>query len=185
MNLDTLRWLAATRRQRAHSKRQLRNIHVGVRARVLGEPVFDATDLVIGDDFSIWSTHRQTLVCGWGKIRIGDRVFLNSGSIVFSTVAVTIEDDVALANEAYVMDSDSHGVEGRPPREEPVVIGRGSWIGARAIILPGVAIGQRCIVAACAVVSRDVPDETLVAGNPAREIRKLVYPEGITRAWHN
>jgi acetyltransferase-like isoleucine patch superfamily enzyme len=185
LTLETLRWLIAVRRQRIHSARQLRNINAGARARVLGEPVFDASDLVIGDDFSIWSTHRQTLVCGWGKIRIGDRVFLNSGSIIFSTVAVTIEDDVALANEAYVMDSDSHGVEGRPPREEPVIIGRGSWIGARAIVLPGVTIGSRCIVAAGAVVSRDVPDETLVAGNPAKEVRKLVYPDGITRAWHN
>ena len=185
MNWDGLRWIVAVKRQQRHSARQLRNINVGARARVLGQPAFDATDLVIGDDFSIWSTHRQTLVCGWGKIRIGDRVFLNSGSIVFSAVSVTIEDDVALANEAYVMDSDSHGVEGRPVREEPVVIGRGSWVGARAIILPGVTIGPRCVIAAGSVVSRDVPGETLVGGNPAKEIRKLVYPDGITRAWHN
>jgi acetyltransferase-like isoleucine patch superfamily enzyme len=185
LNLKGLQWIVAVRRQEIHSARQLRNINVGARARVLGRPAFDATDLQIGDDFSIWSTHRQTLVCGWGRIRIGNRVFLNSGSIIFSAVSVTIEDDVALANEAYVMDSDSHGVEGRPVREEPVVIGRGSWIGARAIILPGVTIGPRCIVAAGAVVSRDVPAETLVAGNPAKEIRKLVYPDGSTRAWHN
>jgi len=98
---------------------------------------------------------------------------------------VTVGDDVALANEVYVMDSDSHGVEGRPVKEEPIHIGDGTWVGARAIILPGVTIGSRCLIAAGSVVSKDVPDDTLVAGNPARVIRKLEYPAGITRAWHN
>lgn len=151
---------------------------------MLGKPRVDATDLEIGDNFKIWSGHRQTLVTGWGRIRMGDRVFINSGAVVFSVLEVTIGDDVALANEAYLMDSDSHGIEGRPVKDAPVRIGNGSWIGARAIILPGVTVGERCLVAAGAVVSKDVPDRTLVAGNPARVIRELVYPEGVTRAWH-
>jgi acetyltransferase-like isoleucine patch superfamily enzyme len=70
-------------------------------------------------------------------------------------------------------------------REAPIHIGDGTWVGARAIILPGVTIGRRCLIAAGAVVSRDVPDDTLVAGNPARVVRDLVYPDGVTRAWHN
>jgi NDP-sugar pyrophosphorylase family protein len=61
---------------------------------------------------------------------------------------ITIGDDVALANEVYVMDSNSHGVEGRPHVEAPVVIGDGTWVGARAMILPGVTIGKRVVVAA-------------------------------------
>ena len=141
--------------------------------------------MVVGDDFSVWSAHRQTLVTGWGRIRIGDRCFINSGVIVFSTCEVTIGDDVALANEVYLMDSDSHGVEGRAVREEPVHIGAGTWVGARCIVLPGVTIGRRCLIAAGSVVSRSFGDDVLVAGNPAREIRPLVYPEGIVRAWHN
>jgi maltose O-acetyltransferase len=140
--------------------------------------------MVVGDHFKIWSGHRKTLISGWGRIRIGDRVFVNSGVVLFSAKAVTIGNDVAIANEAYLMDTDSHGVEGRPVKEAPIVIGDGSWIGARAIILPGDTIGRRCLVAAGAVVSRDVPDDTLVAGNPAREVRTLVYPDGVTRAWH-
>jgi acetyltransferase-like isoleucine patch superfamily enzyme len=70
-------------------------------------------------------------------------------------------------------------------KNAPVRIGDGSWIGARAIILPGVTIGRRCLVAAGAVVSKDVPDDTLVAGNPARVVRELVYPAGVTRAWYD
>ena len=173
-------------KQRASADWQLRKAkHVGAQATVLGRPRIDATNLVIGDHFQVWSAHRQTLITGWGRMTIGDRVFVNSGAIVFSVLEVTIGNDVALANEAYVMDTDSHGIEGRPVKEAPVHIGDGTWVGARAIILPGVTIGRRCVIAAGAVVSRDVPDDTLVAGNPARVVRELVYPDGITRAWHN
>ena len=173
-------------KQRANADWHLRKAkEVGAQPTVLGRPRVDGTNMVIGDHFQVWSAHRQTLITGWGRITIGDRVFVNSGAIIFSAVEVTIGNDVAIANEAYIMDSDSHGIEGRPVKEEPVRIGDGTWIGARAIILPGVTIGRRCLVAAGAVVSRDVPDDTLVAGNPARVIRDLVYPEGVTRAWHN
>jgi acetyltransferase-like isoleucine patch superfamily enzyme len=178
------RWWYAYAKQRANAGWRLRGITTGIQPTILGSPKVDATDMVVGDHFKIWSGHRLTLISGWGRIRIGDRVFVNSGVVIFSAKAITIGNDVAIANEAYLMDTDSHGVEGRPVKEAPIVIGDGSWIGARAIILPGVTIGRRCLVAAGAVVSRDVPDDTLVAGNPAREIRPLVYPDGVTRAWH-
>lgn len=184
--IEEARWLAAVGAQNAHSRWALRRAKsVGASPSVLGRPRIDATDLVIGDYFTVWSAHRETLVTGWGPIRIGDRCFINSGAIVFSACEVTIGDDVALANEVYVMDSDSHGVEGRAVREEPVRIGAGTWVGARAIILPGVTIGRRCLIAAGSVVSRDFGDDLLVAGNPAREIRPLVYPDGVVRAWHD
>ena len=67
----------------------------------------------------------------------------------------------------------------------PVRIGDGTWVGARAMILPGVTIGKRVVVAAGSVVTRDVPDDSLVAGNPARVIRSLDYPAGCRRAWHD
>ncbi|MEM2141974.1 MAG: acyltransferase [Candidatus Thorarchaeota archaeon] len=63
-------------------------------------------------------------------------------------------------------------------REEParVVIERGAWIAAGAIILPGVRVGAGAIVAAGSVVSRDVPPMTLVAGNPSRPVQRLTRP---------
>jgi acetyltransferase-like isoleucine patch superfamily enzyme len=182
---NTAFWYAYGK-QRANTRWQLRHCtSVGVQATVLGNPRVDATDMTIGDHFQIWSGHRQTLITGWGRVRVGDRVFVNSGVVVFSAIEVVIGNDVAIANEAYLMDSDSHGVEGRPVKEAPIRIGDGSWIGARAIILPGVTIGSRCLIAAGAIVSRDVPDDTLVAGNPAQVVRELIYPDGVTRAWHN
>jgi acetyltransferase-like isoleucine patch superfamily enzyme len=56
---------------------------------------------------------------------------------------------------------------------KPVVIGDDVWIGANAVILPGVTIGRHVVVAAGAVVTKDVPDYSLVAGVPAKEIKKL------------
>jgi acetyltransferase-like isoleucine patch superfamily enzyme len=173
-------------KQRANANWHLRHCTaVGAQATVLGHPTVDASDMIVGDHFKIWSTHSRTLVTGWGKLRVGDRVFFNNGVFVSCVKEITIGDDVAIANDAYLTDSDSHGVEGRKVREAPITIGNGAWIGARSIILPGVTIGTRALVAAGAVVTRDVPDDTLVGGNPARIIRELVYPEGVTRAWHD
>lgn len=55
----------------------------------------------------------------------------------------------------------------------PVKIGNDVWIGGGATILPGVTIGDRCTIGAGAVVSRDIPSDTLAAGNPARPLRKI------------
>jgi acetyltransferase-like isoleucine patch superfamily enzyme len=181
-----LRWHAAAVRQGAKARWSLRRANrVGRRALVLGLPEVDATDLEIGDDFKIWAAHRKTVVSGGGRIRIGDRCFLNSGTVLIAVEEVVLGDDVALANEVMVIDSNSHGVEGRQHVQAPIRIGDGCWIGNRAIVLPGVILGRRVLVAAGAVVTRDVPDDVLVAGNPARVVRSLTYPAGCRRAWHD
>lgn len=174
------------RRQRRHIAQVLGSARkVGSNPVVLGTPVVDAPDLEIGDGFRVWSAHRQTLITGPGRIRIGNDCFVNAGAIIYSELAVTLGNDVALANEVYVMDTPSHGIEGRNPEPKPVVIGDGTWVGARAIVLPGVTIGKRVAVGAGAVVTKDVPDDVLVAGNPARVVRPLNYPPLCQRAWHD
>ncbi|MCW2601146.1 MAG: putative sugar acetyltransferase [Frankiales bacterium] len=180
------RWRRATVRQELQARWSLRHVDKrGKRAIVLGSPIVDGSDMQVGDDFKVWSGHRTTLISGWGKLRFGDRVFVNVGTTIIAVEEIVVGDDVAFANDVYVMDSDSHGVEGRPHRQAPVRIGDGCWIGARAMILPGVSIGKRVLVAAGAVVTRDVPDDSLVAGNPARVVRQLTYPVGCRRAWHD
>ena len=181
-----LHWWAAELRQRAWGRVQLRRVAaVGEKAVVLGRPAVDATDLRIGDRFKIWSGHRKTVISGGGRIRIGDRVFVNCGTVIIAVKEIVVGDDVAFANEVCVLDSNSHGVEGRPHVEAAVRIGDGTWLGNRAMVLPGVTIGRRVVVAAGAVVTRDVPDDVLVAGNPARVVRELVYPDHCRRAWHD
>lgn len=179
-------WRRAAVRQGVRAKWVLRKAkRVGHRAQVLGAPIVNATDLEIGDDFKVWSGHRTTLISGWGRLRIGDRVFVNVGTTLLAVQEIVIGDDVAFANEVYVMDSNSHGIEGRSHVQAPIRIGDGTWLGARAMVLPGVTIGKRVLVAAGAVVTRDVPDDVLVAGNPARVVRSLSYPPGCRRAWHD
>jgi acetyltransferase-like isoleucine patch superfamily enzyme len=181
-----LTWRRASVRQQLKARWSLRKVsRRGKRAIVLGSPVVDGSDMEVGDDFKVWSGHRTTLISGWGKLRFGDRVFINVGTTIIAVEQIIVGDDVAFANDVYVIDSDSHGVEGRPHRQAPVAIGDGCWIGARAMILPGVTIGKRVLVAAGAVVTRDVPDDSLVAGNPARVVRELAYPAGCRRAWHD
>ncbi len=179
-------WWAGYGRRWAIARWKLRGMQaVGEYPMVGGHPHIEVTDCEVGDRFKVWSTHRLTLIAGNGRIRIGDDVFVNGGSILFSMRELVIEDAVAISNECYITDSNSHGLEGGDVIEEPVRIGAGSWIGARAMIMPGVTIGKRVMVAAGSVVTRDVPDDSLVGGNPARVLRKLTYPEGCLRAWHD
>jgi maltose O-acetyltransferase len=110
-------------------------------------------------------------------------VFLNAGCIVTARQQVTIGNDVAVSYDALVTDSDDHGLEGGRPRTAPVTIGDGAWIGARAIILPGVTVGRRAVIGAGSIVTRDIPDDSLAAGQPARVLRRLSYPTGVVRAW--
>lgn len=180
------RWWAQQVEREVRARYALRGVQrLGARPSVGGRPLVETTDCEIGNDVKVWSTYRRTLISGWGRIRVGNDCFINSGVVLFSVKEIVIEDMVALANEAYVCDTNSHGVAGTDPVEAPVRIGAGSWIGARAVVLPGVTIGRRCMVAAGSVVTRDVPDDSLVAGNPARVVRTLTYPEGCLRAWHD
>lgn len=91
--------------------------------------------------------------------------------------------DVMMAPHVTIL-SNSHnfsrtdipmGAQGTPAAR-PVRIGNDVWIGTRAIILPGVQIGDHCIIAARAVVTKDVPDRAIVGGNPARIIRYRISP---------
>lgn len=92
--------------------------------------------------------------------------------------SVTLGDDVLLAPEIVFVDGNHRWDRtdipikdqgGLPPR--PIVVERGAWIGIRAIVLPGVHVGEGAIIGAGAVVSRDVPSFSIVAGNPARVVR--------------
>jgi maltose O-acetyltransferase len=148
----------------------LRHGQVGRHPLVVGQPIIENRRMTIGDDFLLWSKGgRSAFLLGAGELMIGDRVFINSGAIIDAAERIEIGDDVAVAYDAYIADTSSHG--------------SGSWIGLRATVLPGVTIGRRCVVAAHAVVAHDVPDDTLVAGTPAIPRRNLLYPPGVTRAW--
>ena len=117
------------------------------------------------------------------NVRIGDRCEFNTGVIIQGRRDVRIEDDVVLSPGCILMDSgfdvDSFAVEGaRKHIDSFILIKRGSWIGTGAIILPGVTVGEHSIVGAGSVVTKDVEPYTVVAGNPAKPLRKISTERG-------
>lgn len=112
-------------------------------------------------------------------LKIGNNVLFSPGTRVTAGMAITIEDNVMFAANSYVTDADWHGLYDRelPIGEaKPVVLKENCWIGDSATVLKGVTVGRHAIVAAKAVVTKDVPDYAIVAGNPAKVV-KMLDPE--------
>ena len=103
-------------------------------------------------------------------------MLLSPGVRIACSDEVTIGHGVMMANGAYVTDSDWHGLYDRVARSErvtPVHLGDNVWLGDGAKVLKGVTIGENSVVAAGAVVTRDVPANVIVAGNPAQVVKAL------------
>lgn len=112
--------------------------------------------------------------CG-RNIKVGKNVFINSCCNFQDQGGVTIGDGSLIGHKA-VFATLNHGLapEDRSTLyPSPIVIGKNVWVGASATILPGVTVGDNAIIAAGAVVTKDVPANTVVAGVPAKVIRTL------------
>jgi acetyltransferase-like isoleucine patch superfamily enzyme len=122
-------------------------------------------------------------------IVIGNRCYIGKSNLIASD-SITIGDDVIISWGVTIVDHNSHAAEWEyrkrdvfdwhrntkdwtGVKQKPVIIGNKVWIGFNAIILKGVTIGEGAIVGAGSVVTKDVPAFTIVAGNPARVIRKI------------
>lgn len=117
-----------------------------------------------------------------GRLRIGDRVYVNQGASIVASHSIHIGNDVRIGDFACIYDSDFHPIEpGAPARVESVVIGDNVWICRGAIVLPGVSVGNDAVIGAGSVVVDDVTEGTLVAGNPAKVIRRLRLEPGWRR----
>lgn len=144
------------------------NVRIGNCLQVRFYPEFGgneyAPEVVIEDDCYIGE--RLKILCN-------DKVYIRKNALLAGDILITTEN--------HGMDIQSGIPYGKQPlSNKPVEIGEYSWIGEKAVIMPGVTIGKRAIVGAGSVVTRSVPDYTVVAGNPARPIKK--YDEG-TKAW--
>ncbi|HVS53822.1 MAG TPA: acyltransferase [Opitutaceae bacterium] len=151
---------------------------LGPNAQCSGRPdVANAGRLVIGRSFLIECAfmRSQIHVHRGGVLTIGDGVFVNFGTTISASSVVEIGDRALIANQVTILDHDFHGVDRRhePEAPAPIRIGPDAWIGLKAIVLKGVTIGRGAVVAAGSVVTRDVPEFTLVAGSPARPVRAL------------
>ena len=112
------------------------------------------------------------------RLTVGDQVQIGEFCVLRANGGLTIGSRVLVASNV-VITTRAHPIE--PPRfdvmeDAPIVIGDDVWIGAGAVVLPGVTIGDGAVVAAGAVVSRDVEPGTVVAGVPARVLRRHADP---------
>jgi acetyltransferase-like isoleucine patch superfamily enzyme len=143
----------------------------------------------IGDECLI----SGALVCETenSEIIIGDNVFIGGGVILDSAIKIEIQSGVLVSYQCLVQDSDNHNLDFEIRKNDlhdwkyykkhdwdmtpkkPVLIKEGAWIGARAIILKGVTVGECAVVGAGSVVTKDVEPYTVVAGNPAKFIKNI------------
>jgi acetyltransferase-like isoleucine patch superfamily enzyme len=141
-------------------------------------------DLIIGDDVLIDGKCTFTFAARFGRptltVGSGTGIGHNCGFTVGKKI--TIGSHCRIAAGVWMFDSYGHPsdpqarLENRPPAEDevkPIVVADNVWIGGRAVIFPGVTIGEGSIVSACAVVTSDVAPYSIVAGNPARRIGVL------------
>ncbi len=108
-------------------------------------------------------------------IRIGKKVFINHACSFLDLGGITIEDDVMIGPNVNLI-TENHPVSTADRKVlvcKPIVIRRNAWIGAGVTVLPGVTVGENAVVAAGAVVNRDVPANTVVGGVPARILKTI------------
>jgi len=140
------------------------NITIGKCVTIIGEPTKRVK-------LGVWGREPES-----GSITVGDYVLISPGTRISASDEVLIGDAVMIANSVYITDSDWHGIYDRTERSDrvtPVHIGDNVWLGDHCVILKGVTIGENSVVGANAVVSRDVPPNVVVVGNPARVVREL------------
>ncbi len=116
--------------------------------------------------------------CDYGfNITVGTGFYGNFNCVILDVAPVTIGDRVLLGPAVQIYTA-THPLDARTRARglesgSPVVIGHDVWIGGGAIVLPGITIGDRAVIGAGSVVTKDVPADVVVAGNPARVVREL------------
>ncbi|MNU27070.1 putative acetyltransferase [compost metagenome] len=116
--------------------------------------------------------------CDYGdNIRFGARAFVNANSVFLDCAQITIGDDFQCGPGVQIL-TPEHPLDAAERRSgvesaRPICIGNDVWIGGGAVVLAGVTVGDRSVIGAGSVVTKDVPADVVVAGNPARIIKRL------------
>lgn len=168
----------------------LKKVHIGKKVIVGKVKVKNGKCIFIGDSSIIYGPSR--IECygynhshGGSRITIGRNVFIMPYFSALSGASITIGDNSMIASFVLIS-SENHGhnplkgpYRNQPLIEKEVVIGNNCWIGEKVIVLPGVHIGNNCVIGAGSVVTKNVDDNCLACGNPARVIKKFDYKTGL------
>ena len=119
-----------------------------------------------------------------GIINIGKYCLITPGVRIMAAEKIEIGDACMIAHGAYISDADWHGIYDRAQpvgNTKPIILKNNVWIGDSSIICKGVTIGENSIIGAGAVVTKNVPENCIYAGNPAKLVKKINEKEFITR----
>lgn len=158
------------------------------RARLLGQALNSAREdepdermrilrqLIPNAKGSLWV--QPPFYCDYGyNITIGEKVFFNFNCVVLDVAHVVIGSRTLFGPnvQIYTATHPTHHEERASGLEfaKPITIGADVWVGGSAVICPGITIGDRCIIGAGSVVTRNIPSDSFAAGNPCRVIRSL------------
>ena len=175
---------------------RMRGLQISMPIRLFGHPIcsrYPGSVISLGSHVTLDSSARANPLGGsspcvlrtmtsTARLSLGDRVGLSS-SVIVAGNSIEIGEDTILGAGSMVLDNDFHALgpgfswlTEYSKNSKPVKIGRGCFIGARSIILKGVTLGDRVIIGAGSVVTKDVPAYSVAAGNPARIVRTLPNP---------
>ena len=175
---------------------KIRGFLISSPVRLFGHPIcsrYPGSVISLGSHVTLDSSARANPLGGFSpcvlrtvtstaRLTLGDRVGLSSSTIVAGN-SIEIGEDTILGAGSMVLDNDFHApgmgfswLTEYSKNSKPIKIGRGCFIGARSIILKGVTLGDRVIIGAGSVVTKDVPAYSVAAGNPARIVGTVPNP---------
>ena len=124
------------------------------------------------------------------NLRCGNRVFINFNATILAQAPITLGDDVMIGPNCSLITvghpvADHQMRRGGWEQAKPISIGENTWLGANVTVLPGVSIGKQCVVGAGTLVTRDIPDNSLVLGSPGKVVRTLDDSQPLERTQLN
>lgn len=163
-----------------------KHVYFGKNVRIVNPQYIDMGGQVFIDD-DVEICVNQTMPGVTPKLLIGNRVHFGKMNRIGCDNRIIIEDDVLFAPHVHISDR-NHGFENihipisrqKVTSKGPVVIGAETWLGFGCQVMSGVKIGRHCVIAAGTIVVKDVPDYSVVGGNPAKILKKY---NQITNKW--
>lgn len=175
---------------------KIRGFQISFPIRLFGHPIcsrYPGSSISLGSHVTLDSSARANPLGGsspcvlrtmtsTARLTLGDRVGLSSSTIVAGN-SIEIGEGTILGAGSMVLDNDFHApgvgflwLTEYSKNSRPVKIGRGCFIGARSLILKGVTLGDRVVIGAGSVVTKDIPAYSIAAGNPARVVGSIATP---------